>query len=351
MTLNVADLSNHQSPTLANYPADLYIFKATEGQGGQTYSVDKNCDKYVQQAKKAGKPYGVYHFMDQSPWENQAKWFLKNIKGYLGEAVLFLDYEAYGRIGTDKALLWLQYIERETGIKPLVYMSASVTHEENWSKVVANGNDLWVADYTPPLDKVGYWPSVALWQYTSSPYDKSHFYGDKKAWESYAKGSKVSKPTQQPAQTAKPSKPAGYTTKGKTIWTMADYVKKGKVGNGDARKKTLGFMSKGVQAVVDYQLGVTNKATAINVLVSETKKGVYGNGDGRKAILGTYYNDVQSVINGKPKAAAVRTYTVKSGDTLGGIGVKLGVAWKTLASKNGIKGPGYVIYPGQKIKY
>lgn len=198
MSLIVADLSNHQTPKLANYPADLYIFKATEGQGGQTYSVDKNCDKYVQQAKKAGKPYGVYHFMDQSPWENQAKWFLKNIKGYIGEAVLFLDYESYGRIGTDKALKWLQYVERETGIKPLMYMSASVTHEENWSQVVKNGNGLWVADYTPPLDKVGYWPSVALWQYTSKPYDKSYFYGDVKAWQAYAKGKSVAKPKEQP---------------------------------------------------------------------------------------------------------------------------------------------------------
>lgn len=350
MTLLVADLSNHQSPTLANYPADLYIFKATEGQGGQTYSVDKNCDKYVQQAKKAGKPYGVYHFMDQSPWENQAKWFLKNIKGYIGEAVLFLDYESYGRIGTDKALKWLQYVEKETGIKPLMYMSASVTHEENWSKVVANGNGLWVADYSAPLDPLGYWKSCALWQFTSKPYDKSYFYGDKKAWAAYAKGTKVSTPTEQPEKAPVVSLPKGYTTKGKTIWTMADDVKKGKVGNGEARKKTLGFMSKGVQAIVDYQLGKISKSAAIDILVLETKNGVYGNDPGRKKILGTYYDDVQAKINGKPKVNA-RTYTVKSGDTLSGIGAKLGISWKTLASKNGIKGPGYVIYPGQKIKY
>lgn len=63
MTLLIADLSNHQTPKLTNHPVDLYIFKATEEQGGQTYSVDK----YVHQAKKAGKSYGVYHFMDQSP--------------------------------------------------------------------------------------------------------------------------------------------------------------------------------------------------------------------------------------------------------------------------------------------
>lgn len=47
---------------------------------------------------------------------------------------------------------------------------------------------------------------------------------------------------------------------------------------------------------------------------------------------------------------APKTYTVKSGDTLSGIGAKLGIKWQTIASKNGLKSP-YVIHPGQKLKY
>lgn len=47
---------------------------------------------------------------------------------------------------------------------------------------------------------------------------------------------------------------------------------------------------------------------------------------------------------------APKTYTVKSGDTLSGIGAKLGIKWQTIASKNGLKSP-YVIQPGQKLKY
>jgi LysM repeat protein len=43
------------------------------------------------------------------------------------------------------------------------------------------------------------------------------------------------------------------------------------------------------------------------------------------------------------------TYTVKAGDTLSGIGAKLGIPWQTLADLNGIKAP-YVITPGQKLK-
>lgn len=43
------------------------------------------------------------------------------------------------------------------------------------------------------------------------------------------------------------------------------------------------------------------------------------------------------------------TYTVRSGDTLSGIGAKVGVPWQTLATLNGIKAP-YTIRPGQVLR-
>lgn len=46
--------------------------------------------------------------------------------------------------------------------------------------------------------------------------------------------------------------------------------------------------------------------------------------------------------------STAKTYTVKSGDTLSGIGQKLGVRWQDIAAKNDIKSP-YTIYPGQKL--
>jgi len=187
MPLNIVDLSNNNgSKNLKDYPADGYVFKATEG----NYFVDKFCDQFVQQAIKANKLFGVYHFMDGSNWQQQADFFLKNITGYIGKGLLVLDYEMYGRQGTAIAKKWLDYVYEKTGVKPLVYTSVSVTKEENWSEVVKAGYGLWVADYTPPLDKIGYWPSVAMWQYTEKPYDKNYFYGDKKAWEAYAKSAK-----------------------------------------------------------------------------------------------------------------------------------------------------------------
>lgn len=43
------------------------------------------------------------------------------------------------------------------------------------------------------------------------------------------------------------------------------------------------------------------------------------------------------------------TYTVRSGDTLSGIGFRLGISWQTLANLNGLVSP-YTIYPGQVLK-
>lgn len=48
-------------------------------------------------------------------------------------------------------------------------------------------------------------------------------------------------------------------------------------------------------------------------------------------------------------AAAPATYRVVAGDTLSGIGVKTGVAWRTIAALNGLEAP-YVIRVGQVLK-
>lgn len=50
-----------------------------------------------------------------------------------------------------------------------------------------------------------------------------------------------------------------------------------------------------------------------------------------------------------PAPAGNSTYTVVSGDTLSGIGAKLGVDWHQIAALNGIPAP-YTIYPGQVLQ-
>lgn len=56
----------------------------------------------------------------------------------------------------------------------------------------------------------------------------------------------------------------------------------------------------------------------------------------------------QTAVNQSAPAAVSQTYTVVKGDTLSIIGKKLGVAWKDIASANGIRSP-YTIKVGQKL--
>lgn len=214
MTLKVVDLSNNNaSKKISSYPADAYMFKVTEG----NYFIDKYCDQFVQQAIKAGKPWGVYHFMDGSNWQQQADFFLKHAKGYIGEGILCLDYEMYGRQGSNIAKKWLDYVYQKTGVKPIIYMSESVTKEENWSEVVKADHGLWVAKYSSQKPNVGYWPNYMMWQYTDKPHDKNYFYGDKKAWQAYAGKKTDQKPQSTPSKPVAPSKPAEGKIKMKTL--------------------------------------------------------------------------------------------------------------------------------------
>lgn len=189
MSLNVVDLSNNNgSKNIADYPADAYMFKATEGSN----FVDKYCDPFVQQAIKANKPFGVYHFIDGSNWKTQADFFVKSVQGYIGKGILVLDYEMYGRQGTSVLKQMLDYIQSATGVKPLVYTSASVLFEEDFSEIVKADYGLWVAAYQSKFPAIKHWKNAAMWQYTSTPYDKNYFYGDAKTWKAYASSTPIS---------------------------------------------------------------------------------------------------------------------------------------------------------------
>ena len=56
--------------------------------------INDDCDRAYQQAKAAGKKLGVYHFADgNSSGVAEADFFIDNIQGYIGEAILVLDWE------------------------------------------------------------------------------------------------------------------------------------------------------------------------------------------------------------------------------------------------------------------
>lgn len=208
MTLNGIDISNWQAGiNLSAVPADFVIIKATEG----TTYVSPEADTQYQGAKSAGQLLGVYHFATGAGAVEEAKFFLSNVQGYLGEAILALDWEgAVVTQGVGYAKDFLDYVYQQTGIRPLIYMSKSVTSSYDWSTVSANYG-LWVAQYAdsnptgyqddPWTDVNGYgsWSGPSIFQYAStgrlSGYngnlDLDKFYGDTEAWHNFAKSDRV----------------------------------------------------------------------------------------------------------------------------------------------------------------
>jgi GH25 family lysozyme M1 (1,4-beta-N-acetylmuramidase)/LysM repeat protein len=320
MALNGYDISNHQRGlNVAAVPGDIVIAKATEG---LTF-VDRYCDGFVQAAWKAGKLVGVYHFASgKATGRAEAEFFVKNVKGYIGKAVLILDWEASAiKRGPGYAKDFLDTVFRLTGVRPMIYMSQSTCTAYNWAAVKAANYGLWVAAYYYGYKTIGYTPncplkgglgafgSAAMYQYTSSGrlsgyggnLDLDVFYGDRAAWAKYA-----AKVGTKPAATPAPAQPAAPAKK--SVATLADEVIAGKWGTGQDRKNRL-------------------------------------------AKAGYDYNAVQKAVNAKlaAKKPAAVYYTVRRGDTLSGIARKYGTSVAAIQKLSGIKNPNK-IYAGQKIR-
>lgn len=316
MALNGIDIASYQSGLNAGtISADFVIVKATEG---TTYT-NPSYATHVKQVEAAGKKLGVYHFLrNDSNVKAQADYFLATVKPYIGKAILFLDFEntngstIQNQTGVGLAKEWLDYVYAKTGARPIIYMGLASENALDWNAVVKGNYGLWVAQYNNynvvngynPRDMYGsvkHWPSTAIFQYTSagrlSGYngnlDFDVFYGDKAAWDKYAKAGNVTVNT----TTKAPAKPAAYSTNGKNLATMASDVLAGRAGAGNARINNLGKFYTSVQAVVNYQLKAMSATELNKVLASEIKKGVFGTDPARKNLLGSYYAGAQAVIN------------------------------------------------------
>lgn len=326
--MNGIDVSNWQNGIeVDKMDMDFVITKATEG----TSYVNPDCDRVYHDAVNSGKAVGVYHFASGGDALAEAKFFVDNISGYIGDAILVLDFEADAvNQGVGWAKDWMDAVYNMTGVKPLIYMSNSVIHRYDWSSVVDAGYDLWNAGYykgytpiygfvsDPPLyGGLGEFANdTPLYQYTSSGrisgwsgnLDLNIFYGSIADWNAYSNHTSSGDytPTEKPSHTE--DKATYYT------------VQSGDTLSGIAQRFNTTY-----QAIAEKN-GISNPNLIYpgqRLLIS----GVYASSSG---------------------TSTSSTYTVRSGDCLSTIGAKLGVSWKSIASANGIVSP-YTIYPGQTL--
>lgn len=171
-----------------------YCFiKATEG----VACVDRSFAQHWQNARDAGLIRGAYHFFRPAlTVESQADFFLGIVKELQpGDLPPVLDLEAPQDwtplpAGERAALAvsWLQTVERQLGVTPIVYVSPAFA-----TGILGNSSDLvrypvWVAHYTtaeaPSVPKP--WTSWTFWQHSNGralglpvPVDLNRFNGSR----------------------------------------------------------------------------------------------------------------------------------------------------------------------------
>lgn len=333
MSLKGIDISNHQRGLdLSKIDCDFVIMKATEG---KSY-VDPSCDTFFQKALSLGKKLGIYHFANNSDntAQQEADWFIQNTRGYIGKAIPVLDWEDNITDNVPWALEWLQRVEEAYGCKPMIYMSESVANRHDWSSVANANYGIWVAkyrdnlpDYNYDMSKAGnmpsikYWSTMALWQWTSTGrlngwngnLDLDVFYGDATAWDKYlGSGSGVVTPSNP-----KPSAPVEQPSKSYQTYT----VQSGDTLSGIAAKFGTTYQ----------KIAADNRIANPNIIHPGQVLKIYGSS------------------NQSNSTPSYQTYTVKSGDTLSGIGSKFGVSYQKIAADNNISNPN-LIHPGQVLK-
>lgn len=305
---------------------DAVIIKATQGTG----YINPICDSLYQAAKSAGKLLGVYHYASGGNATAEADFFLDNIRGYIGEAMLVLDWESGENAQWGNTNWCKEFCDRvyaRTGINPVVYVQNSAVDQ------VANltDNGLWIAQYADnnPMGWVDSpWNTITvnhiMHQYTSTGriygwsgnLDLSLFFGDENAWKAYAGATGQSVPAPQlqaQAQVQTYEQPVAQTD-GTTY-----IVQPGDTLSGIAARYGTTYQS---LAAIN---GISNP-DIIHV------------GD-------------RIVIDGVVSAQSsdVEYYTIQPGDTLSGIAANYGTTWQWLAEINGIDTPD-LIHPGTTIR-
>lgn len=349
--MNGIDISNWQNGiNLDAVPYDFIIAKATQG---KTY-VSPDCARQVEQARARGKLFGVYHYIDGSGAIGEADFFIDNIKNWVGEGMLCLDWESNQNSAWGNEDYLRQVAQRvidRTGIPPVIYVQQSRMAQV---KPIADALNcaLWIAQYAN-MNATGYqdapWNegaySCAIRQYSScgrlSGYsgnlDLNKAYMDAAAWKKYANPSGGAS-----APSPAPSKPSASAPSGSTL-DLVYHIVTNDI-NGDARRDYCGSRYDDVQGFIND----THDASA-STLAKWIRAGKYGNNPVRQTVIeacGGKYREAQDIINGKGKQT---TYVVKSSDTLSGIAAKFGTTYQAIAAKNGISNPN-LIYPGQVLK-
>lgn len=325
------DVSNWQCDVdTYTLDADFVVAGATWGVGGfnnmcLTNGVNQAANYQLGRAVDSGKSIGVYHYAMGRDANAEADFFIDNVRGYVGNAVLVLDWESQDnpQFGNGAWIeTWVRHVHDRTQVWPVVYVQASALGQLN--SFVREHCGVWVAQYAS-MAATGYqevpWLygayGEAMRQYTSNGYvpgyagrlDLDYFRGERWQWDAYARG--------DGANMATPETNAGGNAGGAVPQSACVVVASGDTLSGIAARTGL--------------------------LPWQSWRG-YGSGSPAVIYPGETVCYGGNVVT---QSDATRAYTVVSGDSLWSV---FGADWARVASLNGLSNPS-LIYPGQILRY
>lgn len=165
--------------------------------------VDSLYLKNYNEAKKHGIPCGAYHFLtDTVSGKVQAELFLSHAKLESGDLPPVLDVEIDSPEIVTKASEWLEIVEKECGVKAIIYTNLHVYNNRIKNCPSLNHHDLWLAKprgVMPDVQKCKFWQFTHeghVWGIIDNVVDINMFNGTKEQLDEYIqvngiKGNKV----------------------------------------------------------------------------------------------------------------------------------------------------------------
>lgn len=226
--LKMIDVYSGSPRSFATAPeSDITMIKATQGTG----YVNPFCNTDWDAAKNAGKLLGLYHYAGGGDALREADYFIENIKNYVGQAVLAVDWEKAQNAAWGVNNWCRRFVDRVhelTGVWPLIYVSQTAIDQV---ANCANTCGLWVARYAynQPLNwdykgadfSVAPWSTFTIHQFTGTDMDRNMVNTDREGWLRLAKGDGGAAPSTvpQPQPKPKPQQAAGFTDELGDHWT------------------------------------------------------------------------------------------------------------------------------------
>ena len=310
MTMHGIDVSGWQPANITQIVTD-YQFALVKITGATNYT-SKRAPEQIKHAVDSGKRLGLYHFALEGESDRgaveEAKHFVSVAKEFLKhKPVLVLDWEAKAAdtLSLLWAKTWLDYVYKETGVKPFFYSYENFLQKNvDQTKPIRDaGYPLWVASYgdgkrttyqdTPTVPQQLGWGLAYLFQFTktgrlagySGDLDLNVFYGTVSDWERLA-GYEKPTPPPQPIK--------------KTVEQIAQEVLGGLWGNGTDRIDRLIKAGYNPKAVQDKVNAILNPKKPLAVIAQEVLDQKWGNGADRiKRLKAAGYNpdEVQAEVN------------------------------------------------------